>query len=235
MRNLIILLCLIVQIFVISACGDGTAVQSSATSAPSPTPSAEITDQINTNVPQNAAVNPTPAANGVNACDLIQKTDFEKIQADTLKDAKPSYQTEGALTHSQCFYLAGTFANSISLTVSKGVDGSRTAKDWFEEKFNKKEEEERGPGGKGKSENEKEHRQKPKSDSEEAREKEAEGEPLRIKGIGEEAFWAGDARVGALYVLKKDVVLRISVGGGTDQAVKMKKSKAIAKLVLSKF
>ncbi len=45
-------------------------------------------------------------------------------------------------------------------------------------------------------------------------EEEKASPPQKIEGIGQEAFWAGNRFGGALYVLEKNFILRISVGGG---------------------
>src|SRR6266481_2519818 len=44
-------------------------------------------------------------------------------------------------------------------------------------------------------------------------EEEEKSPPQRVRGLGEEAFWVGDPRFGGLYVLRKDAMLRLAVGG----------------------
>ena len=62
--------------------------------------------------------------------------------------------------------------------------------------------------------------------SEEAEEKSRP--PVRVEGVGDEAFWAGSKVAGSLYVRKGDAVLRVSVGGPGTEAEKMAKSKRLA-------
>jgi hypothetical protein len=53
--------------------------------------------------------------------------------------------------------------------------------------------------------------------------------------VGEEAFWTGTRVGGALYVLKGNVYIRISVGGPGDQNAKMEKSKTLAEKVVGRL
>jgi len=42
------------------------------------------------------------------------------------------------------------------------------------------------------------------------------GKPRVIDGLGQEAYWMGSSITGALYVLKGDAFLRISIRGGEN-------------------
>ena len=44
--------------------------------------------------------------------------------------------------------------------------------------------------------------------------------PEKIDGVGEEAYWSGTRFGGALYVLKKNFIVRVSVGGGDKEEIK---------------
>ncbi len=59
--------------------------------------------------------------------------------------------------------------------------------------------------------------------------------PQRVNGVGDEAFWMGSRVGGALYVLKGNSYLRISVGGSGDTTEKIKKSKALAQKVIPRL
>jgi hypothetical protein len=56
-----------------------------------------------------------------------------------------------------------------------------------------------------------------------------------VEGIGDEAFWTGNRVGGALFVLKGNAYLRISVGGAGDQAAKIEKSKTLAASALKQL
>jgi hypothetical protein len=51
---------------------------------------------------------------------------------------------------------------------------------------------------------------------------------VRVRGVGDEAFWEGNKVAGSLYVRKGDAVLRVSVGGPGTEAEKLAKSKRLA-------
>ena len=56
-----------------------------------------------------------------------------------------------------------------------------------------------------------------------------------ITGVGEQAYWVGSPLVGALYVLKGNTFLRISVGGVREEPVRIQKSVALARLALKRL
>ena len=58
--------------------------------------------------------------------------------------------------------------------------------------------------------------------------------PKRIPDLGEEAFWTGGP-TGGLFVLQGDFYIRISVGGPDDDATKIRKSTALAQVVLKRL
>jgi hypothetical protein len=102
--------------------------------------------------------------------------------------------------------------NSIVLTITQRAEGAdaRDPKQNWQELF---------------------HRDKA---SEKKGEKEEHG-PEKIEGLGDEAFWTGSRVGGALYVLKGNSFIRISIGGAGDRAEKIEKSKALAQSVLKRL
>ena len=60
-------------------------------------------------------------------------------------------------------------------------------------------------------------------------------EPRRVAGLGDEAFWVGDPVTGALYVLRGEVFLRVSVGGSADQSQKIKRATTLAVFALKRL
>ncbi len=76
------------------------------------------------------------------------------------------------------------------------------------------------------------HKEQPTPAGEGARRKEP---PERIEGIGDEAFWAGNEKIGAFYVLKGSCYIRVSVGGGDDKQTRIKKSRDLADLALKRL
>ena len=99
--------------------------------------------------------------------------------------------------------------------------GARDPKDFWRETFDEREFE-----GKGK------RRERKKAE----REEEEEGAPPeKVRGVGDEAYWTGSRIGGALYVLKGNSYLRISIGGPADQSTKMNKSKALAQKIVARM
>ncbi len=174
----------------------------------------------------------------IDACALLTSQEIQSIQGEALKETKPSGTAQSGLNISQCFFSLPTFTNSINLAVTQKGDGAgaRDPKEFWEERFEKR------------FENEKEERQREKKmgvdrDREakqtRGREREEEDEegapPEKIEGVGDEAFWTGSRVGGALYVLKGNAFIRVSVGGIGNQQTQINKSKAIARLALKRL
>jgi hypothetical protein len=50
----------------------------------------------------------------------------------------------------------------------------------------------------------------------------------RVRGLGEEAYFVDGPRLGGLYVLRKDVMLRLAIGGSEEKASKLRRLKQLA-------
>lgn len=158
----------------------------------------------------------SPAAketgDGAFACTMLTKEEIEAVQGEPFQSTKPSQKSSSGLTVSQCYFELPTTMNSIVLTVTQRAQGAdaRDPKQSWQEIF---------------------HREK-------ALEKKGEEEgkePEKIEGVGDEAFWTGTRVGGALYVLKGNSYIRISVGGAGDQAQKIEKSKSLVQSVLKRL
>ena len=162
-------------------------------------------DQTNTTPQPTALTASTPA------CAMLTNEDIQAVQGETIKSTKPSEKSAAGLSVSQCYFELPTTVNSIVLTITRKAEGGRDPSQSWHDIFHG----ERRSGI----------------------EKEEEGakEPLKIEGIGDEAFWTGTRIGGALYVLKGNAYLRISVGGAGDQAAKIEKSKTLAEKVLPRL
>ena len=149
---------------------------------------------------------------GTDACSFLTKEETEKVQGEAFKDTKASRKSAAGLTVSQCYFELPTTVNSVVLTVTqRGTgDDAREPKESWQDIF---------------------HREKASGKKEEGEEK----EPQKVEGVGDEAFWAGNRVGGALYVLKGNAYIRISVGGAGDQTQKIEKSKTLAQSVLERL
>jgi hypothetical protein len=157
-----------------------------------------------------ATPQPTPLPGSPPACAMLTNDDIQAVQGETIKSTKPSERATAGLSVSQCYFELPTAANSIVLTITRKAEGGRDPSQSWRDIF---------------------HADRPSEKKEEGEEK----EPLKIDGVGDEAFWTGTKIGGALYVLKGNAYLRISVGGAGEQDAKIEKSKALAQKVLARL
>jgi hypothetical protein len=156
----------------------------------------------------------------IDACALLTSSEIQSIQGEPLKETKSSGRSAGGLGVSQCYFALPTSTNSISLVVTQRGDGpgARDPKEFWKETFPQDKDSEQA-------------RDKDR-DKGRGKEEEESAPPLKIPRIGDEAFWTGNAVGGALYVLKGNAFVRVSIGGSGDQRTKINRSKALARRVL---
>ncbi|HXG69278.1 MAG TPA: hypothetical protein VNJ04_01555 [Gemmatimonadaceae bacterium] len=151
-----------------------------------------------------------PAAASLDVCTLLGAEDIRAVQGVALKDRRKSGENVRGLDFAQCFFAAADFTRSVSLTVISG-DAKDGARGYWQDTF---------------------HRRPPVPPAAAPAGGRKKEPPRSIDGAGDEAFWTGDARAGALYVLSGDRVLRISVGGVTDPNERLRRSTTLAKVAL---
>ena len=172
----------------------------------------------------------------IDICALLTNPEIEALQGSPVKEAKPS-ESAGSLQTSQCFYVASEFSKSVNTSLTRAAPGSsdkNALREFWEKTFSKPEEQ--------KAEHERERegdREKRESLRQQRREKEEEeheAAPLqKIEGVGEEAYWSGTRVGGALYVLKNDVFIRISLGGADTNEARIEKAKKLAAKMLERL
>lgn len=176
---------------------------------------------------------PLPAAASspkLAACSLVTKEEVAAIQGATILDAQSSENHDGYYLVSLCYYSSQepNMAVSFAITQPEPGDPKSNPVDYWKKTFGR---------FSGKQGEDGEAREKAEREKESANKKEEEEEkaspPQKIEGIGQEAFWSGNRFGGALYVLEKNFILRISVGGGANAETKIEKSKALAEKALS--
>jgi hypothetical protein len=165
------------------------------------------------------------------ACALLTNQEIQAVTGSPIKETKSSANSSQGYRLSQCFYSATEFSRSVSLAVTQS-DASfapkRSVKDYWKTTFGRFE-------GEQKDEESDADKEKKESLREQARAKGEEEEkvpPKKIDGIGEAAYWTANRVGGALYVLKGDAFIRISVGGADTQEAKIDKSRALAQKAL---
>jgi hypothetical protein len=172
---------------------------------------ADRTNSTSPSATPSVSVAPAVTSSDSDACSLLTKEEIQAVQGEPFKETKPSQKSGSGLIVSQCYFELPTPVNSVVLTVTRKAEGGRDPSESWQEIF---------------------HREKaPERKKEEGEEK----EPLKVEGIGDEAFWTGNRVGGALFVLKGNAYIRISVGGAGDQAAKIDKSKTLAASALKRL
>jgi hypothetical protein len=196
-----------------SASGPQAAVETASSPTTSATPGSSVTPATG-----------TAAKPKVDACALLTSKEVESVQGEAIKETKLSGQSSGGYSMSQCFFTLPTFTNSISLLVAQKGEGAgaKDPKEFWRDTFheNKAGEKEKG-------------RERDKKRGEE--EEEEGAPPQKVTGIGDEAYWTGSRVGGALYVLKGNSYIRLSIGGSANQAARIKKSKALAEKAIARL
>ncbi len=175
----------------------------------------------------------TPPSNRakIDACSLITKDEVQSLQSSPIKDMKGSENADGVFRVAQCFYTAETFNKSVSLAVTQNnteKPQTRTVPDFWKETFGRYER-----GEVKKEEGDEEKKKSLREREEEEGEKRAP--PKKVDGIGDAAYWTANRMGGALYVLKNDVFIRVSVGGPEAEDAMIKRCKGLAEKALSRL
>ena len=152
-------------------------------------------------------------ATAVDICGVIPSSAIESAQGAAVVTTKSSQRETGGMTIAQCYYVLASQASSVSLEVT--LPGSDAATRSHPKQFW------RAHFGRDRDIGEHEAEEHERSESPE------------IRGLGSEALFEGNGPVGALYVLDGDRFLRISIGGSTDPAARVEKSKALARVALT--
>ena len=180
-----------------------------------------------------AANNPAAVKSKVDPCSLLTSNEIKLVQGEAFANAMRSDRQDGDFIVGQCYYALPTSVNSVvvNVTTAKDTAGAPNPRDFWEGTFGKE-------AGEGNDQDKKREKEKPKKAAAgERREEEGEeaAKPEKVNGLGDEAFWIGSRVGGALYVLKKDLFFRISVGGAGDEKAKLNKSKTLAQNVLKRL
>lgn len=208
-----------------SASTQGTASQQAV--ANSNSVAAQNTTVGNSNAPAGART--------VDACSLLTSSEIESVQGEEVRETKSGAANSGRFASLQCLYVTATYANSVSLKVTRRASAQANApspKEFWKERFEREDREKEGEGRDEREEKSKGEAGKPGG----AREEEEEGNPAKpVTGVGDEAFWVGNRIAGALYVLKGDSIIRLSLGGSDEESARMEKTVALARMVVNRL
>jgi hypothetical protein len=144
-------------------------------------------------------------------CRLLSDSELRAVQGHVPTQKIPS-EPAGSFRFTQCLYRTPDITSSVSVAVGNplATDSKRSGpRHFWQQQF---------------------HRQASAASGRKKKEP-----PKPIAGVGDEAFWAGDPMTGALYVLKGEVFLRLSVGGSGDENEKIRRAKALASHALKRL
>ena len=163
-----------------------------------------------------AATPATPAATS-GACALLSSGELKSVQGEVLKNAIASERSPAGFSISQCYFGLAKASKSVTLTLTQKAKGAnaRDPRSFWKETFHGK------PGKK--VEREAEEGEHPAA------------KPQKVDGVGDEAYWSGNAVGGTLYVLKGPRMLSLSVGGGDAPKARIRKSKQLAQMVIKRL
>jgi hypothetical protein len=158
------------------------------------------------------------------ACSLVSKEEVESVQEALVNETKSSERLDGVFRVSLCFYTAAEFSKSVCLALIQTDPNQRirrSPRDFWKEKF--------GPY----NANDKERKGQENTKPDEKKEKGIP--PKKIGNLGDDAYWVGNRFGGVLYVLKADAFISVSLGGITEEATKLERSKALAQKALQRL
>lgn len=155
-----------------------------------------------------ASPSPIALKSRIDPCALLTSDELKAVQSEALQATLPSEREYGEYFIAQCYYELPAITNSVVVNVTTPKARGKSVKEFWRSSH--------AEAGSGKAE-------------------EKESRPEKISGVGDDAYWEASGIAGALYVLKKDVILRISVGGASDIKTKLEKSKTLAQKALARF
>jgi len=160
-------------------------------------------------------------------CALLTPAEIEAIQGERVEETKPAVQPGGGSFATQCLFRTPTLSKSVSLSLTASDPlhpVALTARQLWQKQFHSLEVESDEESAEGKS----------VKKLEPERERESR-KPRPVRGLGEEAYWVASPVASALYVLKGEMFLRISVGSAGQETERMEKSKALARAALKRL
>lgn len=148
----------------------------------------------------------------VDVCSMVEPSEVETVQGAKVSDARANKVTRGPFAVSQCLYTvtaADKPGQNLSVLVEvRRPDSSAASADALATEWSKL---------RDKRENKRSERPRP------------------VEGVGREAFWVGSDKLGALYVLSKDALVYVSVGGADGVDAKIEKARKLAARALARL
>jgi hypothetical protein len=148
----------------------------------------------------------------IDACQLLTDEEIAGVQGEAPARRQLVGQAEGGLAVSQCNFLLPSGSNSMAIRVvqrGKGPDALDPKEVW-KETF---------------------HRPPPADPAAARYTRKYE----KVAGVGDEAFWLGNAKSGGLHVLTGDRYIRVNVGGQEEIPAKIEKTSKLSQIVLPRL
>ena len=148
------------------------------------------------------------------ACTLLTHEEIASVMAEEIKETKKLEENERGFHVSMCLFALPTAGNSITVRLvqrAPGADG-RDPREAWNQSFSA------GNLQAGAA-------------SPPAR----PGSPEKVPNLGDEAYWRGQKRGGALYVLKGNAYFRISLTDTRDKEAAIQKCSALAEMALKRL
>jgi hypothetical protein len=162
----------------------------------------------------------------IDPCSLLTSADIAAVQGEPAQQTKPGDQQGAGLTMSQCLFRTTTPTKSVSLAIA--APSAMSPRTFWRKQFHAGHDaaKEKEPAG---------TKKKSVAGRNVQKEEDERTRPRAIRGLGEEAYWMGGPIAGALYVLKGNTFLRISVGGIREESLRIEKSTALARIALKRM
>lgn len=134
-----------------------------------------------------------------NACQVLSARDVAAVQGARFKSTRLKENSTRDLQVSQCVYALPRVSDSVSVDVLRGDTRGFWKKHFADA-----------------------------GDAQLASQHERVAQAVRVSGVGDAAVWSGNRLAGALYVMKGDTIVRVSVGGDATQEQKIERAKKLA-------
>lgn len=141
-----------------------------------------------------------------NACQVLSARDVARVQGARPKSTKLKETNNRELQVSQCLFTLPRLSDSVSVDIMRGDTRAFWRKHFPNEHLTSN---------------------KPRPDR--------EAHAIHVDGVGDDAVWSGNRLAGALYVLKGDTIVRVSLGGDRPQEQKIEKAKQLAARALRRL
>jgi len=174
-----------------------------------------------------AAVPRAAASTAADACRLLTRSEIGRAQKGSVVETKSTSRESGGFAILACFYRVEPFDRSVSLELTRRAQGSAAhdPRERWERMFSNSEESDDEDGAEGSDKSAKSAKEK----------SEKESPPRPVSDVGEAAYWIPNPVSGALYVLKGNSYLRVSLGGPDPETVKIERASELARKALARF